>query len=404
MGAAKGRCVRVGVRARGHLELEEHQRRLRADQLLRLETGAGEIRRRGLRGAERKGGADGGTRTARDRRPQIDPRHGDRAEPPRPPEVARNLPRGDLRMSATANPIEGGQTAVPAPSRRPRRGLSKRSGERASNAASVAVIAFIMLLLFGPLVLLAIFSFNSSTIISLPFEAFTTHWYKAALEDPGARSSIEHSVVVALIVAAFCMVFGTMSAIGITRTRFKLRGAAAGLHGATLVVPSLIIGVAAVMFFVQLRIELSLTTLTLMHIVVTFPLVTAIVAAGLVRFEKAPEEAAIDLGASQWQMVRYVMLPQIAPSLAAAGLYAFFESFNSFELSFFTGGYEQTFPVWVYALLKHGDNLPLINAAATFIAAVQVAIVIGGWYLLKWLLGRQSTGENVSDMLLGARG
>jgi spermidine/putrescine transport system permease protein len=306
-------------------------------------------------------------------------------------------------MSATARPIEGGQTAVPAPSPRRRKGLSKQAGERASNAASVAVIAFIMLLLFGPLVLLAIFSFNSSTIISLPFEAFTTHWYKAALEDPGARSSIEHSVVVALIVAVFCMVIGTMSAIGITRSRFKLRGAAAGLHGATLVVPSLIIGVAAVMFFVALRIELSLTTLTLMHIVVTFPLVTAIVAAGLVRFEKAPEEAAIDLGASQWQMVRYVMLPQIAPSLAAAGLYAFFESFNSFELSFFTGGYEQTFPVWVYALLKHGDNLPLINAAATFIAAIQVAIVIGGWFLIKRLLHRQSTDTNLSDMILGSR-
>jgi spermidine/putrescine transport system permease protein len=278
------------------------------------------------------------------------------------------------------------------------------SGSRASNGASVAIVSFVLLLLFGPLILLAIFSFNSSTIISLPFEAFTTHWYKAAMDDPSARSSIEHSVVVALIVAACCMVIGTMSAIGLTRTRFKLRGAAAGLHGATLVVPSLIIGVAAVMFFVWVRIELSLTTLTLMHIVVTFPLVTAIVAAGLIRFEKTPEEAAIDLGASQWQMVRYVMLPQIAPSLAAAGLYAFFESFNSFELSFFTGGYEQTFPVWVYALLKHGDNLPLINAAATFIAAVQVAIVIGGWYLLKWLLHRQSTGENVSDMLLGARG
>jgi spermidine/putrescine transport system permease protein len=306
-------------------------------------------------------------------------------------------------MSTTASPIDGGQTAATATPKRRRQRISRRGGERASNAASTAIIVFVLLLLFGPLVLLAVFSFNSSTIISLPFEAFTTHWYKAAMDDPGARSSIEHSVVVALIVAAFCLVIGTMSAIGITRTRFKLRGAAAGLHGATLVVPSLIIGVAAVMFFVQLRIELSLTTLTLMHIVVTFPLVTAIVAAGLVRFEKAPEEAAIDLGASQWQMVRYVMLPQIAPSLAAAGLYAFFESFNSFELSFFTGGYEQTFPVWVYALLKHGDNLPMINAAATFIAAIQVAIVIGGWYLIKWLLNRQSTGENVTDMIMGAR-
>jgi ABC-type spermidine/putrescine transport system permease subunit II len=306
-------------------------------------------------------------------------------------------------VSTTAGPIGGGHAHLAAATPRRRWAVSRRTGALGSNAASVALVAFVMLLLFAPLILLAVFSFNSSTIISLPFEAFTTHWYQAALEDPGARSSIEHSVIVALIVAAFCMVIGTMSAIGITRTRFKLRGAAAGLHGATLVVPWLIIGVAAVMFFAKLKVELSLTTLTLMHIVVTFPLVTAIVAAGLVRFEKAPEEAAIDLGASQWQMVRYVMLPQIAPSLAAAGLYAFFESFNAFELSFFTGGYQQTFPVWVYALLKHGDNLPMINAAATFIAAIQVAIVIGGWFLVKRLLGRQSTGNDLSDMILGAR-
>lgn len=306
-------------------------------------------------------------------------------------------------MSATAGPIDKGVRVATTSPERPRRQVSARTGALTSKVASIGVVGFVMLLLFGPLILLAVFSFNSSTIISLPFEAFTTHWYKAALEDPGARSSIEHSVVVALIVAAFCLVFGTMSAIGLTRTRFRLRGAAAGLHGATLVVPSLIIGVGAVMFFVFLRVELSLTTLTVMHIVVTFPLVTAIVAAGLVRFERAPEEAAIDLGASQWQMVRYVMLPQIAPSLAAAGLYAFFESFNSFELSFFTGGYEQTFPVWVYALLKHGDNLPMINAAATFIAVVQVAIVMAGWFLMKRLLHRQSNGGNLSDMILGAK-
>jgi hypothetical protein len=59
--------------------------------------------------------------------------------------------------------------------------------------------------------------------------------------------------------------------------------------------------------------------------------------------------------------------------------------------------------VWVYALLKHGDNLPLINAAATFIAAIQVAIVIGGWFLVKKLLHRQSTDTNFSDMILGSR-
>jgi spermidine/putrescine transport system permease protein len=298
------------------------------------------------------------------------------------------------RRSPQARPPLGGVRAAAA---------RRVSGSLAGSAASIGIVACVMLLLFGPLVLLAVFSFNSSTIISLPFERFTTHWYQEAFTNSGARDSMVNSVVVALIVAAVCLVIGTMAAIGLTRTRFRLRGAAAALHGAPLVVPSLIIGVAAVMFFSTLHVELSLTTLTLMHIGCTFPLVTAIVAAGLVRFERAPEEAAIDLGASQWQMVRHVMIPQIAPSLAAAGLYAFFESFNSFELSFFTCGYQQTFPVWVYALLKHGDNLPIINAAATFIAAVQVLIVIAGWVLVRRLLRRQAEGRALSDVVMGAR-
>ena len=86
-----------------------------------------------------------------------------------------------------------------------------------------------------------------------------------------------------------------------------------------------------------------------MHLVVTFPLVVAIVSAGLVRFQRSLEEAAIDLGATQWQMLRYVVLPQIAPSLAAAAIFAFAWSFNNFEISFFTGGFDQTFPVWVFS-------------------------------------------------------
>ena len=129
-----------------------------------------------------------------------------------------------------------------------------------------------------------------------------------------------------------------------------------------LVVPWLIIGVAGLIFFSQLQVELSLKTITLMHLVVTFPLVVAIVSAGLVRFQRSLEEAAIDLGANQRQMLRYVVFPQIGPSLAAASIFAFAWSFNNFEISFFTGGFEQTFPVWVFSILRQSENLPIVNA------------------------------------------
>jgi len=171
-----------------------------------------------------------------------------------------------------------------------------------------------------------------------------------------------------------------------------------------LVVPWLIIGVAGLIFFSEVGVALSLQTVGLMQLVVTFPLVVAIVSAGLVRFSRSQEEAAIDLGASQLQMLRYVVLPQIAPSLAAAGIFAFAWSFNNFEISFFTGGFEQTFPVWVFSILRQSENLPVVNAASTVIAAAQVLAVFGAWLLIKRLSRRGGSGgdEAISELMTGA--
>ena len=85
-------------------------------------------------------------------------------------------------------------------------------------------------------------------------------------------------------------------------------------------------------------------------------------------------------------MMVKVVLPQLAPALAAAAIFAFAWSFNNFEISFFNGGYDQTFPVWVYSVLRHSDNLPVVNAISTLISVVQVAVV----YLLWWAVRRTS--------------
>ena len=225
-------------------------------------------------------------------------------------------------------------------------------------------VIIVLLILFGPVLMLALFSFNDSSIISLPWEGFTTHWYEDAWANQQARDAVVNSLVVASGVTVVSLVFGTAAAWGLTRLRFRTRGAIAGLHGSVLVVPWLIIGVAGLIFFSELGVTLSLQTIGLMHLVVTFPLVVAIISAGLVRFSRSLEEAAIDLGASQLQMMRHVVLPHIAPSLAAAGIFAFAWSFNNFEISFFLGGFEQTFPVWVFSILRQSENLPLVKGAA----------------------------------------
>jgi ABC-type spermidine/putrescine transport system permease subunit II len=295
---------------------------------------------------------------------------------------------GDLAPAAIAPPV-------------PRRPLAVRVRRRLPDFGSIVLVGFTMTVLFGPVLLLALFSFNDSTIISLPWEGFTTKWYEAAWHTRQAREAVLNSLAVASVVTVFSLVLGTLAAWGLTRLRFPGRGAIAGLHGAVLVVPWLIIGVAGLMFFSEFKIPLSLRTVGVMHLVVTFPLVVAIVSAGLVRFSRNLEEAAVDLGASQMQMLRYVVLPQIGPSLAAAGIFSFAWSFNNFEISFFTGGFEQTFPVWVFSILRQSENLPVVNAVSTVIALAQVLAVFAAWRLMRRLTRKTGGDEALTDLMVG---
>ena len=148
-----------------------------------------------------------------------------------------------------------------------------------------------------------------------------------------------------------------------------------GSVGAPLILPWLIIGIAALMFYVRFNVDLSLKTVMGTQIVCTFPLVTAIVAAQLFRFQRVQEEAAIDLGCSRMQVLRYIILPHIAPALAASAIFAFTWSFNNYEISAFTIGFQQTFPVWVYSNVRNPDHTAVVNSISAVISLVQVLLI-----------------------------
>jgi spermidine/putrescine transport system permease protein len=286
---------------------------------------------------------------------------------------------------------------IAAPNEVPARLRRRRS---AGLAAAVGFVALALLVLYGPLILLAIFSFNRSEIISLPWSGLTTDYYHQALANPDLRTSIVNSTVVALIVAPLCVVIGTLMAFALTRFRFRSRGVMGGLVGAPLILPWLVIGIAALLFYAQLQrtfhvLQLSLRTVIATQVICTFPLVTAIVSAQLLRFERSQEEAAIDLGASRFQVFRYVILPHILPAVAASAIFAFTWSFNNFEISYFTGGFQLLFPVWAYGTLRNAPNLPIINAISTLISAVQVLLIVLAW----WILRRRGGGAKA---ILGA--
>jgi ABC-type spermidine/putrescine transport system permease subunit II len=150
-----------------------------------------------------------------------------------------------------------------------------------------------------------------------------------------------------------------------------------------LVLPWLIIGIAALMAYASLDIELSPGTVIATQIICTFPLVTAIVAAQLFRFQRVQEEAAIDLGCSRMQVLRFIILPHIGPALAAAAIFAFAWSFNNYEISLFTIGFDQTFPIWVYSSVRNPEHTAVVNAVSTLISIVQVILIAVAVWLLR---------------------
>jgi spermidine/putrescine transport system permease protein len=297
-------------------------------------------------------------------------------------------------MAEVARP-SGLGIAIPSPGRVRTRELAGTWGWR-------AFLGFVFLVLFGPLVILVLFSFNDSNILSFPLEGFTTHWYADAFRDQLLREALVNSVIVAFLVAPACLVLGTLTAFGLTRFRFRGRGAIGGLVAAPLILPWLIIGIAALMFYVRFQVALNLRTVIATQVVCTFPLVTAIVSAQLFRFQRVQEEAAIDLGCSKLQVLRFVILPHIAPALAASAIFAFTWSFNNYEISAFTIGFQQVFPTWVYGSVRNPDHTAIVNAISAVISAVQVLMIWGALRLLRARGGSEAVTVAVAGEAVAA--
>ncbi len=260
-------------------------------------------------------------------------------------------------------------------------------------------LLFVAFVMFGPVVILAVFSFNDSIVLGFPFKEFTLRWYEAAWDEAAIWSSLWASLRVAIIVTPICLGLGLASAFALTRFRFKLRAVAGGFVALPLIIPWLILGVGGLLFFASANIRLSLWTVGLMHIVIAFPLVTALLSAQLFRLDPHLHEASLDLGASERDTLRLIVLPLLLPTLAASAIFVFSWSFNNFIVSFFTAGFENTFPIWVFSTLRRARDLPMVNAISTLISAVQILLIIAAWQLLRRAMERK--GQDIREVVAG---
>lgn len=234
--------------------------------------------------------------------------------------------------------------------------------------------------LYAPILVMAVFAFNSSELYQLPFH-FDLIWFESLAHNSRLLQAGRNSVVIALINTVLATVFGTMAALAFARYTFRGRSVMQALLLPPITIPWLVIGTAMLVFFFWTFPAIGLSprsmfTVLLGHVALSLPYVIIVVGARLADFPKSVEEAAATLGATPWQIFWRVSAPIIAPGVVAAALFAFATSFDQFVISYFLAPPGvPTLPVEIYTAIRKGFT-PEINAISTIIIVVSMAIML----------------------------
>jgi spermidine/putrescine transport system permease protein len=242
-----------------------------------------------------------------------------------------------------------------------------------------AWIAATLFFLYAPLLVLIAFSFNDSKR-NIVWRGFTFKYYGKVLENDGLMAALGNSLTIAALATAFSIVLGTLAAVMLWRFRFPFKAGVEGTMALPIVVPEICMGVAMLVFFAKLDWPtdlpwpLNLSAITIAHITFCFPFVAMVVRARLAGFNKEQEEAAKDLGATEWQAFRDVLLPHMKPGIIAGALLAFTLSLDDFVITFFTSGPNTiTFPVKVYSMVRFSVT-PEVNAASAILIFLTILL------------------------------
>jgi putrescine transport system permease protein len=236
-----------------------------------------------------------------------------------------------------------------------------------------------MAFLYGPIVLLVLYSFNASRLVTV-WGGFSTRWYAALARDGQMLDAVWVTLRVGLISASLATVLGMLAAFALVRSgRFRGRALFSGMIYAPLVMPEVILGLSLLLLFVALGLPRGFWTVTVSHATVTLCYATVVIQARLATFDRRLEEAAQDLGCTPLAAFMQVTLPGIAPAVAAAWMLAFTLSLDDLVIASFTSGPgATTLPMRLYSQIRLGVN-PEINAVSTLlIAVVTLGVVAAG--------------------------
>ncbi len=248
---------------------------------------------------------------------------------------------------------------------------------------NIVAVALGLAFLYLPIVVLVIYSFNASRLVTV-WGGWSTRWYAALLEDRALLEAAWVTLRIALLSATVATVLGTLAAIALVRHgRFRGRVLFSGMIYAPLVMPEVITGLSLLLLFVAADIDRGFWTITVAHTTLTMCFVTVVVQSRLLSFDRSLEEAAMDLGCPPLRTFLTVTLPLIAPALVAGWMLAFTLSLDDLVLaSFTTGPGATTLPIRIYSEVRLGVK-PEINAICTILIAVVAAGLVAASLLTK---------------------
>ncbi|MCR5372784.1 MAG: ABC transporter permease [Solobacterium sp.] len=234
--------------------------------------------------------------------------------------------------------------------------------------------ALVLAFFYLPILYVVLFSFNSSKSLSR-FTGFSLQWYEKMFADRMIMSAIGYTVLCAVIATFVSTIVGTVTAIGLSKSRRILRETVNQVNNLPMLNPDIVTAIGFMLFFTSLKIRTGFTTMVLAHIAFCIPYVILSVMPKLRTLDPNLAEAALDLGCTPLEALWKVILPQIRPGIISGALVAFTMSFDDFVISLFTTGPGvSNISIYVYGAVKRVN--PTINALSAIIVYVITIVLI----------------------------
>lgn len=235
-------------------------------------------------------------------------------------------------------------------------------------------MALTLAFFYLPIVYTVVFSFNAGRSLTR-FDGFSLRWYEKMLSDSTMMSAVFYTIVIALLATAISTVVGTIASIGLSNSKKLVRGVMEQVNNLPLTNPEIVTAIGLLMFFSVLGIRKGFLTMLLAHVMFCTPYVMLSIMPKLRSLDPNLADAALDLGATPWQALVKVIVPQIMPGIISGALIAFTMSFDDFIISYFvTGNGVTNISILVYTMSKRVN--PSINALSTLIILLITAVLL----------------------------